>query len=429
MTFNIITFGCKVNQCESENISSGMTKNGFKFVESFENADVVIVNSCTVTSESDRKLRQTISKVKRVNPSCTIVLSGCMPQAEPGLAKKLENVDIIVGNTNKFHIPKILKEYFTKHQKLFDILPIKDITEFESTDVNYNPNRSRAFLKIEDGCNRFCSYCIIPYARGKIRSKPLENIKTDAYNLAKNGYKEIVLVGINLSSYGVDLGCDLPDAVEAVSEFDGIKRVRLSSLEPDLMTDDIIDKLSKIPKLCPQFHLALQSGSDNILKSMRRLYTNEDFISVVQKLKKKFKNATFTTDIMVGFPGETEENFKDTLNLIEKIGFLKVHVFPYSRRPGTLAANMENQISKALKAQRVKKVIEISKKSAKLVLESFLGKEFEVLYETKDENGYFEGYTSNYIPVKVKNDADIRGKLLHTKLLEYKQNFCFGVLV
>lgn len=429
MTFNIITFGCKVNQCESENISSGMTKNGFKFVESFENTDVVIVNSCTVTSESDRKLRQTISKIKRVNPKCTIVLSGCMPQAEPEFAKKLENVDIIVGNTNKFHIPKILKEYFTKHQKLFDVLPIKDITEFESTDINYKPNRSRAFLKIEDGCNRFCSYCIIPYARGKIRSKPLENIKTDAYNLAKNGYKEIVLVGINLSSYGVDLGCDLPDAVEAVSEFDGIKRVRLSSLEPDLMTDDIIDKLSKIPKLCPQFHLALQSGSDNILKSMRRLYTSEDFISIVQKLKEKFKNATFTTDIMVGFPGETEENFKDTLNLIEKIGFLKVHVFPYSRRPGTLAANMENQISKALKAQRVKKVIEISKKNAKLVLESFLGKEFEVLYETKDENGYFEGYTSNYIPVKVMNDADIRGKLLHTKLLEYKQNFCFGVLV
>lgn len=429
MTFNIITFGCKVNQCESENISSGMTKNGFKFVESFENADVVIVNSCTVTSESDRKLRQTISKIKRVNPKCTIVLSGCMPQAEPGLAKKLENVDIIVGNANKFHMPKILKEYFTKHQKLFDVLPIKDITEFESTDINYKPNRSRAFLKIEDGCNRFCSYCIIPYARGKIRSKPLENIKTDAYNLAKNGYKEIVLVGINLSSYGVDLGCDLSDAVEAVSEFDGIKRVRLSSLEPDLMTDDIIDKLSKIPKLCPQFHLALQSGSDNILKSMRRLYTSEDFISIVQKLKKKFKNATFTTDIMVGFPGETEENFKDTLNLIEEIGFLKVHVFPYSRRPGTLAANMENQISKALKAQRVKKVIEISKKSAKLVLESFLGREFEVLYETKDENGYFEGYTSNYIPVKVMNDADIRGKLLHTKLFEYKQNFCFGVLV
>lgn len=429
MTFNIITFGCKVNQCESENISSGMTKNGFKFVESFENADVVIVNSCTVTSESDRKLRQTISKIKRVNPKCAIVLSGCMPQAEPEFAKKLENVDIIVGNTNKFHIPKILKEYFTKHQKLFDILPIKDITEFESTDINYKPNRSRAFLKIEDGCNRFCSYCIIPYARGKIRSKPLENIKTDAYNLAKNGYKEIVLVGINLSSYGVDLGCDLPDAVEAVSEFDGIKRVRLSSLEPDLMTDDIIDKLSKIPKLCPQFHLALQSGSDNILKSMRRLYTSEDFISIVQKLKEKFKNATFTTDIMVGFPGETEENFKDTLNLIEKIGFLKVHVFPYSKRPGTFAANMENQVSKALKAQRVKKVIEISKKSAKLVLESFLGREFEVLYETKDENGYFEGYTSNYIPVKVMNDADIRGKLLHTKLFEYKQNFCFGVLV
>ncbi len=429
MTFNIVTFGCKVNQCESENILEDMVKNSFTFTDSFENANIVIINSCTVTAESDRKLRQTINKIKKINPDCVTVLSGCMPQAEPEFAKKLKNIDVIIGNSNKSSIPKILKNHLENRQKIFDVLPIKNITEFENTDINYNPNRSRAFLKIEDGCNRFCSYCIIPYARGKIRSKPIENIKEDAYNLAKNGYKEIVLVGINLSSYGFDLGYDLSDVVKTISESQEIRRIRLSSLEPDLMTDEIINKLSKLPKLCPQFHLALQSGSNNILKSMRRCYTREDFISIVQKIKAKFKNATFTTDVMVGFPGETEKDFNDTLSLIKEIGFLKVHVFPYSVRPGTLAANMENQVSKSVKTQRVRKVIEISSESAKLIFESFLGKEFEVLYETENEKNYFEGYTENYIPVKVKSDVDIKGKLLKTKLCGHKDNFCFGELV
>lgn len=428
MTFNIITFGCKVNQCESENILEDMIKNGFDFLESFENSNIVIINSCTVTAESDRKMRQTIHKIKRINPSSVIVLAGCMPQAEPELAKNLENVDIIVGNANKDSIPQILKSYLLNHKKIFNILPIKNIDEFEKTEINYNPNRSRAFLKIEDGCNRFCSYCIIPYARGKVRSKPLEDIRKDAYNLAKNGYKEIVLVGINLSSYGLDLNCDLADAVKVVSECEEIKRVRLSSLEPDLMTDDIIDKLSKIPKLCPQFHLALQSGSDKILKGMRRKYNREEFIFTAKKIREKFPNATFTTDIMVGFPGETEDDLKDTLKLIEEVGFLKVHVFPYSIRPGTLAANMENQISRNIKAERVRKVIEISGKSAKLVFENFLGKEMEVLYETKDSSGYFEGYTSNYIPVKTKCDCDIRGKIMSTKLVKSEDNYCIGEL-
>ena len=429
MTFNIITFGCKVNQCESENILENMVRNGFEFASSFEVADIVIINSCTVTSESDRKMRQMIHKVKRKNPNAIIVLTGCMPQAEPELAKNLENVDIIVGNSNKALIVDIIKNYIANHKKVFDVLPIKNIAEFEKTEVNYNPNRSRAFLKIEDGCNRFCSYCIIPYARGKVRSKPLEDIKKDAYNLAENGYKEIVLVGINLSSYGMDLKCDLADAVRVVAECEKIKRVRLSSLEPDLMTDGLIYKLSKISKLCPQFHLALQSGSDKILGSMRRRYTQAEFISVTEKLRKVFPNVTFTTDIMVGFPGETQADFQDTLDLIKEVGFLKVHAFPYSIRPGTLAANMENQIDKSTKSLRVRKVIEISEKSAKLVFENFFGKTLEVLYETKDSKGYFEGHTSNYIPVKTKCDCDIRGKIINTKLIKAEDNFCIGELV
>lgn len=429
MTFNIITFGCKVNQCESENISENMKKNGFEFSESFESAGIVIINSCTVTAESDRKMRQTIHKIKRINPDCVIILAGCMPQAEPELAKKLENVDIIIGNSNKHLIPGIVKEYLLNYHKVFNVLPIKSISEFEKTEVNYNPQRSRAFLKIEDGCNRFCSYCIIPYARGKVRSKSLEDIEKDVYNLAKNGYKEIVLVGINLSSYGLDLKSDLADAVKIVSDCESIERVRLSSLEPDLMTDYMINKLSKIPKLCPQFHLALQSGSDKTLKNMRRRYSRAEFISTVKKFKEKFPDATFTTDIMVGFPGETEEDFKETLSIIEEVEFLKVHAFPYSIRPGTLAANMTNQISRNIKSERVRKVIEISQKSAKLVFESFLKKDLEVLYETKDIDGYFEGYTPNYIPIKTKSNCDIRGKIVSTKLIKVEDNFCVGELV
>ncbi len=428
MTFNIITFGCKVNQCESENICEDMIKNGFEFCDSFKFAEIVIINSCTVTAESDRKMRQTIHKIKRANPNSIIVLAGCMPQAEPEIAKKLENIDIIIGNSNKHLVSAEIKEYVNNRQKVFDVLPIKNISEFEKTEVNYNPSRSRAFLKIEDGCNRFCSYCIIPYARGKVRSKPLEDIKKDTYNLAENGYQEIVLVGINLSSYGLDLKCDLADAVKVVAECKKIKRVRLSSLEPDLMTDNLIDKLSEIPKLCPQFHLALQSGSDKILKSMRRRYSRSEYISLVKKLKQKFPNATFTTDVMVGFPGETEEDFKDTLDLIKKVEFLKVHVFPYSIRPGTMAADMENQISRNIKSQRVRKVIEISCESAKLVFENFLGKNLEVLYETKDKEGYFEGYTSNYIPVRTKCNNDVYGKIIPTKLVKAKDSFCIGEL-
>ncbi len=428
MTFNIVTFGCKVNQCESEDIFENMVKNGFEFCDSFEFADIVIINSCTVTAESDRKMRQMIHKIKRMNPSSTLVLAGCMPQAEPEVASKFESVNIIVGNTNKTSIPELVKRYMKNRQKVFNVLPIKNIDEFEKTEVNYNPQRLRAFLKIEDGCNRFCSYCIIPYARGQVRSKPLEDIKKDAYNLSKNGYQEIVLVGINLSSYGLDLNYDLADVVKTVSECEKIKRVRLSSLEPDLMTDNLIDKLANCSKLCPQFHLALQSGSNKILKSMRRRYNRKEFTYTAEKIRKKFPNATFTTDVMVGFPGETENDFNDTLDLIAKVGFLKVHVFPYSIRPGTIAAKMENQIIKSIKAKRVRKVIEISGESAKLVFENFLGTWMEVLYETKDKNGYFEGYTSNYIPVKAVSSSDIRGKILKTRLIKVKDNFCIGEL-
>lgn len=427
MTFNIITFGCKVNQCESENIKKSMTQSNFNFISEYERAKVVIINSCTVTGESDRKLRQMINRIKRVNKDCILILTGCMPQAEPDVARDMENVDIVVGNADKAFIPEILNNYLEEHKRIVKIDSIKNLVKFENVAVNHLQDRCRAFLKIQDGCNRFCSYCIIPYARGRVRSKPLDEIKKDIEIMAKNNYKEVVLVGINLSSYGMDLGCDLFDAVNTISKVPGIERIRLGSLEPDLMTDDLINKLSDEPKLCPQFHLSLQSGSDRVLKNMRRRYNRNEYLEVIRKLDTKFKNAVFTTDIMVGFPGETEEDFEDTLKIIDEAQFLKVHVFPYSPRPGTLAFSMRNQINGNVKSERVKKIIEKSEECSKIVLNKFLNDFDYVLYETIDKNGFYEGYTPNYIPVKSQCTEDIRGKIVRTYLSDIKENYIIGL--
>lgn len=423
MTFFILTFGCKVNQCESENIQQAMEKSGFIACDGYGKADIVLLNSCAVTAESVRKLRQSIHKIKNKNSDCILAVTGCVAQAEPDEISKMPDVDIIIGNANKSDIPQIIKKYLSNKKLTLKVDPIFNLKLFPNEIVNYSPHRSRAFLKIEDGCNRFCSYCIIPYARGRVRSKNLCDIENDVKLLAKNGYKEVVLVGINLSSYGTDNGKNLADAVEIACRVDGIERVRLSSLEPDLMTDEILLRLSKESKLCHQFHLALQSGSNKILKSMRRRYTGEEYISVVDKIKDIFPSATFTTDLMVGFPGESEADFRDSLELIEKVGFLKVHVFPYSVRPGTLAAGFGEQISKTVKTERVHEVIKKSSEACRKVLESFVGKTCEVLYETLDKDGLYEGYTKEYIPVKAKSNRDLRGEIIPTRMGSIKDNY------
>ena len=428
MNFSIITFGCKVNQCESDNIRFSMIKNGYELSENIQNSDIIIINSCTVTAESDRKLRQTINRIKKTNPSGIIVLTGCMPQAFPEKAKKLLGIDIVIGNSEKHEMVSVLKNYLRNKVKIFEINNINNVFKFEKATFDSRLQRSRAFLKIEDGCDRFCSYCIIPYARGRVRSKNLEEIKKDIFNLSANGYKEIVLVGINLFSYGKDINSDICEAVKVVAENPDIKRIRLGSLEPDLVSDEIIEKLSCEKKLCPQFHLSLQSGSDKILKSMRRRYTSEEYLKLIKKLRDEFPDATFTTDLMVGFPGETENDFEKSLEIIEKAEFLKVHVFPYSRRPGTLADKYLGQISKNVKTERVKKAIEFSEKISKMVLSKFIGKTLDVLFENKDENGFYEGYTSNYIYVKVKSDKDLIGNIERVELLKIDKNFCIGML-
>lgn len=415
MTFFILTFGCKVNQCESEDIIFAMRKCGYVLCDSFQKADIVIINSCAVTSESVRKVRRAVNKVRAKNKNCVMILTGCFPQAEPMDAQRVFGVDIVIGNKEKSDITSIIATYLDNKKSVFNVSNILDLKVFQNNATNCEPARSRAFLKIEDGCNRFCSYCIIPYARGRVRSKSLESIANDAGLLAKSGYKEIVLVGINLLSYGMDIQKNIADAVDAICAIEGVKRVRMGSLEPDLITEDVLRRLANQPKLCSQFHLALQSGSNKILKSMRRRYNRKEYMDVVETIRKYFKNPTFTTDLMVGFPGENQEDFEDSLSILNDVGFLKVHVFPYSVRPGTLAEKFENQIEKKIKFERAKKAMEVSGKIRQDVLNSFSGGTFDVLYETVSKDGFYEGYTKEYISVKAKCDRDLRGKIIPSK--------------
>ena len=368
----IITFGCKVNQYDSEVALTLLNKAGYGKAESIYNADIVIVNSCAVTQESVKKLKKSLNFVKKKNPNGIILLMGCVPQAFPESEGEFKNVDIFIGNSNKYNLVPIIEKFIKNRQRLVNVE--KYNSGICSSLVHEFSKRTRAFIKIEDGCNRFCSYCIIPYARGRVRSKTIDNILFEVKGLADNGYKEINLVGINLSSYGLDLGTNLSDVINKISEIQGIERIRLGSLEPDLVTEKFLREISKNEKFCPQFHLSLQSGSNKILKAMHRLYTREDYINIVEKIRSMFKNATITTDLIVGFPGETENEFEESIDIIKKIKFLKIHIFPYSLRSGTVAAKMPGHIPKDIKNRRVKIAINEANNQTKLLLNNFLNK-------------------------------------------------------
>lgn len=422
----IVTFGCKVNQYDSEAVLEMLTEEGYIKVNTIFEADIVIFNSCAVTAESVKKLKKSLNFVRNNNKNAIVVLMGCVPQAFPEFRDSFKNVDIFIGNSNKNKIGEILKNFIEQRKRIVCVEPFGSVSE--NFFVSEFSDRTRAFLKIEDGCNRFCSYCIIPYARGKIRSKPINEIISEVYTLAKNGYKEITFVGINLSSYGIDIGTNLDEILKMVALVPGIERIRLGSLEPDLVTEEFLIKLSENPKFCPQFHLSLQSGSNKILKSMHRLYTKEDYINITKKIAMLFKNSTITTDLIVGFPGESEEDFNDSIEMIKKIGFLKVHVFPYSARSGTLAAGMPNQIPKNVKLLRVKKAIAEAERQKGIILNNFIGKRLSVLYENTKQGKWYEGYTSNYILVKAVSDTDIRGKIIDTYIESCEKNYCIGKL-
>ena len=378
--------------------------NNYKVVDFEELADVYIINTCTVTNMSDRKSRQIIRRAKQINPNSILVATGCYAQTAKEELEKITDIDLIVGNTEKKDIVKIVEEYRDNKNrervKMSDINKQKEFVDFGS--VTYT-EKTRAVIKVQDGCNNFCSYCIIPYAKGRVRSRKLESVVKEITEIAAKGIKEVVITGIHVASYGIDFDNNtrLIDLLEAIQKIDGIKRIRLGSLEPNIITEEFVNRLKKVTKMCDHFHLSLQSGCDETLKRMNRKYTAETFEKEVNLLRKTFPDVALTTDVIVGFPGETEEEFNETYKYLSKIRFTKLHVFKYSPRKGTVAAKMKNQIDSTVKEKRSHKLIELSNECEIEFLDRYVGKELKVLFE-KQDGEYIKGHTTNYLVVKVK---------------------------
>ncbi len=419
------TLGCKVNQYETQEMREAAEKSGYIVTENEDEADIFVINSCTVTGESDRKTRQCVRHFKSAHENSVIVLTGCLPQSFPEMAESLTEADIVLGNKNNNLLIFAIEEYFTSHGRVLHMERHRGKEDFKGFGITNFEERTRAILKIEDGCDRYCSYCIIPKARGAVRSKEISDIKKEVKALTENGYSEIVLVGINLSSYGKGSALTLADAIFAVAENEKVKRIRLGSLEPDHLTDELLEKISKCDKLCPQFHISLQSGCDKILSKMSRHYTAAEYEHLCNTLRNKFSGATLTTDIMVGFPEESDEDFEKTRRFAEKIGFEKIHIFPYSRRSGTPADKMSGQISKSVKAKRASELARTAKKIREDFLKEQIGKTVSVLAEGKDKNGCKFGYTANYTPVKFTGDTEI-GSIVDVKIVSADSDFCIG---
>ena len=426
MKVSAITLGCKVNQYETQAMMGKLSAGGFFPCPAAEEADVVLINSCTVTAASDHKVRQTLRRCRKQNPHAVIVLTGCMPQAFPEAAEALEDADVVLGNSNRASLVPDILRYLSTRQRVIDIVPHETGEAFESMKVESFYERTRAFVKIQDGCNRFCSYCIIPYARGRIRSKPLDELKKELAQLSENGYREVVLTGINLSAYGQEIGLHLCDAVEAACAVPKISRVRLGSLEPEQLQDDVIARLAKQEKLCPQFHLSLQSGCDETLRRMNRHYDTDEYRRIVKTLRSVFPNAAITTDMMVGFAGETEEEFAKSLAFAKEIAFAKVHVFAYSRRPGTVAYNMPGQVTNAVKEERSRALIAATEETRRAFLQQQLGRTEPVLFEQEAAKNVWEGYTANYTPVHMASRENLAGKILDVHLESCAGDFCIG---
>lgn len=424
MKFITITQGCKVNQYDSDIISQNMIKAGYIMAREGEAPDIIIVNTCTVTENGDKKARRLISKARREFPEGVIVVTGCYPQAFPDEAARNKTADIITGNSQNKNIPALITQYLENRTSIAKISEHEK--NFYEPENFYHSDKTRAFIKIEDGCNRFCSYCIIPVARGRIRSRSLENISLETDFHAKDGHKEIVLTGINLSCYGTDIGLSLYDAIKTVSDNSHIKRVRLSSLEPELLTPELIEKLASIDKLCPHFHLSLQSGCSQTLKRMNRNYNPDQYSKIVSELRKFFPECGITTDVMVGFAGETEEEFTASVKFVKNIGFSKIHVFTYSVRPGTAAAKMREQIPGNIKEQRYKKMSQLAAQLQCDFYKKNIGKVFNVLIEKQTSPDYINGFTENYIPVRIYNTIANRHDIITVKITAAKDNYCIA---
>ena len=414
------TLGCKVNQYETNGMIQAFLEKGYEIVDFTEKSDIYIINTCTVTSISDKKSRQMIRRTKQLNPEAIVVAVGCYAQVAKDKLEEIKDIDLILGISEKTEIIKYVEEEIKERNPktyISDVMHQKQFVDFGS--VNYT-DKNRVAIKVQDGCNQFCTYCIIPYARGRIRSRKIENVKKEVEDLAQKGIKEIVITGIHVASYGKDLeeNIGLIDLLEEINKIDGIERIRLSSLEPTLITEEFVKRLSKLAKICDHFHLSLQSGCNETLKRMNRHYTTEDFKEATELLRKTYPNVALTTDIIVGFPGETEEEFNITYEFLKEINFNKMHVFKYSPRHGTKAEKMPNQIDGNIKEERSKKLIELSDKNEINQNKRYINKNLDVLIEEFEE-GYYKGHTTNYIMVKIQeNTNNLQNKIVTVKIID-----------
>lgn len=404
--------GCKVNSYETDAMAQLLEKAGYEIVPFSEIADVYIVNTCSVTNMADRKSRQMLHKAKKQNPDAVVVATGCYVQTAVDKVKEDLAIDIIIGNNKKKEVVPILEEYFKENEKDF-VIDINNTSEYEDLEISTVTEHTRAHMKIQDGCNNFCSYCIIPYARGRIRSRKMDSIREEMVRLAEKGFKEIVLTGINLGCYS-DGEKNLIDVIEMADEIEGIERVRLGSLDPEVITPDFVERIGKCRKICPHFHLSLQSGCNNTLKAMNRHYTAEEYFEKCEMLRSVFENPAFTTDIIVGFPGESDEDFEASLDFAKKVEFSRIHVFKYSKRDGTVAAKMPNQVDERIKTKRSDILIATGEELVKKYNENKLGTYDFVLWEERKQiNGreYWVGHTTDYVEVALETDEELAGKI------------------
>ncbi len=428
MVAHFISFGCKVSQYESECLKQLFTEYGFIISENENDSDVFIVNSCTVTSTSDKKVRKYVRRLRKLYPESIIAVMGCFPQAFPDRVSDIKDADVITGTKNHNEILNLVLEAM-EGKRFISVEPFVQGEKMELLNCCSYKGKTRAFLKIQDGCNQFCSYCIIPYARGRNRSKPIESVKQEVEEFVKNGHKEIVLVGINLAFYGEEFGLRLVDAVETCCSVEGVERIRLGSLEPEKISCEDLKRLSELKQFCPQFHLSLQSGCDKTLKAMNRKYTSSQFLQLVEDIRKFFPECAITTDVMTGFPTESEEDFKQSLDFVKKVKFSSMHIFPYSVRSGTRAEKMPEQVPENIKHSRASEMTEVANEMTKEFLSSQVGKVFPVLFEKESSPDYHQGYTPNYTFVKVysKNfEKSLRKSIYNVKITGYDNECCIG---
>ena len=433
-TAAIHNLGCKVNSYEADAMRQMLMEEGYEIVDFSVQADVYVINTCSVTNVADKKSRQMIRRARKTNPSAIVVACGCYVQTADRKALSDLDIDLVIGNNQKAELipqlnrisamrqnapgPTDGREEETPGQDALtgSVIDINQgVPAYEDLTISRQTGHTRAFIKVQDGCNQFCTYCIIPYARGRIRSRSLDNVRAEIEGLAEIGYREVVLNGIHLSSYGRDTGSSLLELIRMVHEIDGIERIRLGSLEPGLITEEFVRQLAHLSKVCPHFHLSLQSGSAAVLKRMNRHYTPEEYEEKCRILRAAYEHPAITTDIIVGFPGETQEEFSQTLAFAERIGFYEIHVFPYSRRDGTPAASMPGQITEAVKHARAKELLALTARQKKAFEEWYRGRECEVLFEVcREEDGvcWYEGFTPEYVRVRIPSDRDLRNHIL-----------------